>query len=757
MRTDIDYDVVQLERAHSDHVYGSSFGPKFGLREIIGILRRGWRLPFFGCLIGGALAVAYILSQPTLYTSTARILVDRSMNRYLQTNKLIDQPTFDQAELESQIHILSSESIIVPVVRTLNLAHDAEFVGPPQALGPKIEASIRELIGSAFRSIGLGPDEQLVTEAVLERVAVDVFVKRLSVFRQDVANVITVSFSSEDPVKAAKIANAVAETYLASSLEAKTKSTKLATQWLEDRLMELKVQAIEADRTLQNYKIANNLLDAEKGLRSADELSTQQTQLNAARLAMADAKARFERLQQTISEGVPTETVTDALNNSVIVRLRSQYLDLAAKASEIESRVGPEHLAVARLHERMNELQASIRAEEQRLAGSYASEYQIAKARESELATAVSKLQGEANKKSQAQVTMRDIESSTESFRQLYGTFLQRFQEISTNQTQNIAVQDARIVTKAAPPLVKSSRKAAVVLAGCLMFGLFLGAGAAIARELMADVFRTPNAVREITGMHCVVLPAVKPLRKLAAPFSGGTKSALIEEVVLDEPYSRFTETLRNVKALINSAGHVHNAKVIGVVSSVPKEGKTIIAANLAALMIATSGGRTLLIDGDLHLRLLTARLAPDAREGLLEALVDPSRLAALVHKRKHSGLDVLPCVLTRRIPNAAELLGSPQMEQLLGAARKAYDIIIIEIPPIMSVVDIKLVERFIDRFIFVIEWGQTKRSLVLEALSEAQVIRERLIGFVLNKADPVALRNIESYKGDKFGDYYEG
>ena len=96
-------------------------------------------------------------------------------------------------------------------------------------------------------------------------------------------------------------------------------------------------------------------------------------------------------------------------------------------------------------------------------------------------------------------------------------------------------------------------------------------------------------------------------------------------------------------------------------------------------------------------------------------------------------------------------------MEQLLAAARKVYDYIIIEIPPIMSVVDVIMIERFIDRFIFVVEWGQTKRSLVLEALSEAQIIRERLIGMVLNKADPIALRNIEAYKGDKFEDYYEG
>jgi succinoglycan biosynthesis transport protein ExoP len=207
---------------------------------------------------------------------------------------------------------------------------------------------------------------------------------------------------------------------------------------------------------------------------------------------------------------------------------------------------------------------------------------------------------------------------------------------------------------------------------------------------------------------------------------------------------------------LINTAQLGDGVKVIGVVSSVPKEGKTTIAANLAALLIVSSGARTLIIDSDVHLRNLTARLAPDAREGLIEALADPSRLSMLVCRRGRSGLDVLPCVLSARLPNAADLLGSPEMDQLLTAARKAYDYIVIEIAPIMSVADMKMIERFIDRFILVAEWGQTKRSLVLEALSEADAIRKRIIGIVLNKADPMALRTIEAYKGDKFRDYYQ-
>src|SRR6267378_4305272 len=327
--------------------------------------------------------------------------------------------------------------------------------------------------------------------------------------------------------------------------------------------------------------------------------------------------------------------------------------------------------------------------------------------------------------------------------------------EINTIQTETIPVQNARILTKAAPPQHKSSKKAAAVVAGSIMVGLFLGAGAAVAREWAADVFRTPQAVEEVTGIPCVVLPMVQPNLERTASFQGRAKSMLVEEFVLDAPFSRFTEELRNVKALISTTQLGDGVKVIGVVSSVPKEGKTTIAANLAALMIASSGARTLIIDGDVHLRLLTAKLAPDAREGLIEALVDPSRLATLVSKRKRSGLDVLPCALSTRLSNAAELLGSPEMEQLLATARKTYDYIVIEIAPIMSVVDLKMIERFIDRFVFVVEWGQTKRSLVLEALSEAEIVRERLIGIVLNKADPFALRSIEAYKGKKFRDYY--
>jgi succinoglycan biosynthesis transport protein ExoP len=727
----------------SEYVYGSpagpvapSPGPSMGIMDILGTLRRGWRFPLFGCLIGVTLGVCYILFVPTLYKSSARILLDRSVTKYLQTNKIADDPTYDDAEIASQVYILSSESIAVPVVRSMKLAHDSEFVGPPNSGDgyiSKMNRLLERFIGRNDHS-----DVTIDPEAAREETAVENFLKRLTVYREDVANVISVTFASEDPNKAANIANVIADTYIATSLENKLKSMKLVSQWLQDRLAELKAQAENADRALQNYKIANNLVNTGKGLLNNEQLANLNTQLTNARVALTEAKARLDSVNQTGSEGM-----AGAAANDVLTKLRLEYRELASKASELEVSVGPGHFAVVKLHKRMDELGKSIRDEEQRIAESYANEYQIAKTRESELSAAMARLVGEAGTSSQAQVKMRELESSADTLRNLYNSFLQKYKEINTIQTETIPVQNARILTRAAP-LYRSSKKAAAVLAGSIMAGLFLGAGAAVAREWAADVFRTPKVVENVTGIPCVVLPIIQP-----------HQARTVEEFVLDAPYSRFTETLRNLKALINTGPLGDGSKVIGVVSSVPKEGKTTVAANVAALLIASSGARTLIIDSDVHLRQLTARLAPDAREGLIEALVDPSRLPALVLKRRRSGLDVLPCALSARLPNAAELLGSPEMEQLLAVARTAYDYVVIEIAPIMSVVDMKMIERFIDRFIFVVEWGQTKRSLVLEALSEAEIIRERIAGVVLNKADPVSLRLAEAYKGDRYGDYY--
>jgi len=744
-----------------DHSYsearyepGAGASSTLNIADMLRALRRGWRYPVYGLLIGLAAAAAYVVVIKVPYKSSARILIDRSVSRYLQTNKIVDQPTFDESEIASQVYVLTSDSVILPVVRELKLTEDREFVSPRSNGGvtlldhlSKLKQLLLKLVG--WNAAGENPDP--------ERVAAEALLKRLTVQREDVANVINVTFESQDAEKAAEIANAVVDTYIATSLDAKLKSTKGVAQWLQERLSELKVQATDAERALQDFKVAHNLLTQSSGPQSTELLANLKSQLANARIAVAEAKERLDLIHRSGGEGLSTALEADALlnparsgkinyalNNTDLAKLRSQYRDLLARESELKARVDPKHGALVKLRDRIEIVRESIRSEENRIADIYENEYQVARARESELAASVAKLAADTGGGSQVQVTMRELESSAETLRNLYNNFLQKLKEVNTAQSESMPVQNARIITRAAPPLSKSPKKPLVISAGSIMLGLFLGVGFVLGREWLADVIRTPKALEQLSETKSVVLPMVEG------------KSTLLEEYVLDEPYSRFAEALRNVKAMVDAAQGGSGAKVVGIISSVPDEGKTVVAANLASLVIASSCARTLLIDSDLHLRKLTATLAPDAKEGFIDALENPSKLSQFVVKRPRSGLDVLPCASPVRIPNASELLGSPEMGELLAAARTSYDYIVIEIAPIMSVVDLKTIERFVDAFVFVVEWGKTKRSLVVDALSEADVIRDRLVGAVLNKADLAALRQIESYKGEKFRSYYQ-
>src|SRR5256885_8104248 len=170
------------EYPDGSYTAGSGARPSIGATDILESLRRGWRFPLYGLLIGLALAAVAFVYIPTPYKSSARILVDRSVSRYLQTNKISDQPTFDEGEIGSQVYVLSSDSVVVPVVRSLDLAHDKEFVGLPKMGGARISDYLGDLKRLVLKSVGANAGEATDPEqAALERAAAEAVVKRLTV------------------------------------------------------------------------------------------------------------------------------------------------------------------------------------------------------------------------------------------------------------------------------------------------------------------------------------------------------------------------------------------------------------------------------------------------------------------------------------------------------------------------------------------------------------------------------------------------
>jgi succinoglycan biosynthesis transport protein ExoP len=715
------------------------------IADLLGIARRHWLLIVAGTILGLICASIIVTIMPPIYKASSRITFERTLPRYMQTNKVSNDPIIEDYDALGQAYVISSESVLLQVVRSLSLASDPDFAGGGGKHSETLGSRVRDLFRSTAEALGLSEkkaeDQSIDPRKDPEKIAFDSVVRNLTVSREDVASVMTIAFSWKDPVKAATIANAIVDTYISDSIADKMKSTNVARRVVQERVEELKQQVKDADRALFEYKAANKILGTEFLMLSHGQLNVVQTQMTNAQLAMAEAKGRMDRIA-----GDPDASANLAPDNEIIKKLRGELVDLSIRANDIEKLVGKDHLAVVKVRDRMEELRQAIATEQRRIAGSFGKDYELARARYDELAAAASQVISSEGANSNAQARVRELEGAAETLRGLYTRMLQQFSEMNRVEAQPSITPDVRVLTRATPPSeTEYSKKRLLILAGGSVLGLLLGGATVLARNFPFGVFRTSQQVTYATGLSCAVLPEILSADEQASLTNG--------EYVLHWPFSRFAQTLRSIWATINIAQRESGAKVVCVISSNPGEGKTTVAINLAAHFGLHSTARVLLIDADSHRKSLTNRIAPDARIGLKEALGEPTALAKFVVRKERLNLDALPCPV--RMPNAAELLGAPEMEQLIEVAREAYDLVIIEAPPMAAVVDYKMIARHCNGFIFVVEWGKTSQRLVLECLSDASTVLDRVLCVVLNKADPAALRSIEYYKGEKFHGYY--
>ena len=712
------------------------------IADIVGIARRGWFYIAAGTVVGLLCALMVLAGIPPTYKASSRIVFERTLPRYLQTNKVTNEPIIEDVDTLGQTYVISSEDILMHVIRALSLASDPDFVGGNDGQTPT--SRIRGLFRKMGQALGLSrnsTDAEDRSRDHLERIALDTLVRNLTVSREDVQSVISVAYSWKDPAKAAAIVNAIVDGYIERSVASKIKSTKMAGEVVQERLDELRQQIKDADHALLAYKAANNLVGSDQLTLTHGQVGILQTQLTNARLAMADAKVRMERIDDSSNEDA-----TLAPDNELIKKLRAELMDLSARANDIEKLVGKDHQAVIKIRNRMDEVRQAIVSEQRRVAGSFGKEYQLARARYDELSAAVAQTVSSEGVNSNKQAQLREFETTSESLRMLYNRMLQQAGESNKVEAEPQITPDARVLMRATPPLqTESSKKRVLIFAGGSVMGLLMGGALLLIRNFPFGVFRTPAQVTHATGLTCVILPEIVDSKERASLAAG--------EYALDEPYSRFAQVMRSIGTTISIAQRVARSKVICIVSSNPGEGKTTTAMNLAAHLGQRS--RVLLIDADFYRQSLTNSIASDARAGLKEALEKPASLASFVVRKDNLNLDVLPCPLRDRLPDPSELLETEGLERLIKVAREAYDLVIIEVPPMAAMVDYKIVARHCDGFILVVEWGKTSQRLVMECLSEASELLDRVLCVILNKADPYALKSIEHYKGDRFHAYY--
>jgi succinoglycan biosynthesis transport protein ExoP len=738
--------------------------PQELLEHLLGIVRRQYAVILFVGVLTMALALIYVVTATPRFVAVATMFIDRGkVQPFSQQQLLIDSP-IDSTAIESQIEIIKSDAVALSVINNLHLTDDPEFGGPiSKAAGTKL--------GFFSGLFHLGGQS---SSSDLSRNVLESFKQRVSATRVGYSFVIAISFISDKPERAAQIANSIVEAYINDQLEARYEVTRRANVWLQGRLEELERQTATSDRAVADFKAKNNLVDVGKG-QSADEQMVSQlnTQLLEARAQTSTAKARLDRIDQIITAGNDaqvTGTVAETLNNGIISQLRTRYLELVNREADLSARVGSNHLAVVNMQRQIREIKNSILDELKRIFETYKSDFEIAKQRQADVEKRLASAVSDSQSAGQAQGALNELESKAKSYHSLYDNLLQRYTELT--QQESLPMTEARFVTRASPPQGKAYPKTRLVLAGALFAGLALGFGVGFLREMLDSVFRTTKQVVAALNTNCLaVIPLAEGTPASSSSEVPGQKLQLepaglrtiirrssIMWTVNDTPLSRFAEAVRAVKLAVDLSVK-EKSKIIGITSAIPDEGKSTISANLA-LLTAQVGARVLLVDGDLRNPSLSRALAPGAKCGIFDVISGQSSLEEVVWTDPSTGLAFLPAIMPFRLTHSNEFFSSDLTKLFFKELRHKYDYIIVDLSPLVPVIDVRATTDLMDAYVLVVEWGRTKIKLVEHALSEAETVYENLLGVILNKANMDKVHRYDGYlegyyRNKHFARYY--
>ena len=713
------------------------------------VRRRALVITVFSLLMSIA-GAAYFFMVPAPYAAVATLEIDTRRFHLFQHPENLGEKLIDSsAAVESQLEVMKSENILLKVSEKLHLTNDPEF-----ARGYTIP-----IFGSLLA-------RESIPQSTRTQNTIHVLQSGLTVKRLGMAYIIEIKYQSIHSERAAQVANAIAEAYIADQLDAKYEATRQGSKYLEGRLAELRALVEDAQKAVIGYKTKNNLVEDSQGrLITEQQLTELNRQLATARTKKIEIQAQLDRIRKILNKDSSDSAIVNVTgdivnNNPLIAKLRAQYLETASRESEWSEKYGRNNLAVVNLQQNMRAVRGAIRDELKRVEDLLNNDYEVASASEKNIEAQLQKAFLQSQSSDTAQVKLRQLEASAQEYKKLYDNFLSRHTEAVEQQAYPYT--EARLITRATPPAHRTYRKTLLVVALFPFAGLFLGVGIGAIREFMDRGLRTSSQVEAALGMNCLSLIPLREngqantswLKYLSAgliPSQTSNQTQRFGAVnVIDQPFSQFAESIRSVKMAIDMNGDATEAKVIGLTSSVPNEGKTTISTELAK-GIAQAGAHVILVDCDFRNPSLSRTIAPSSTCGILEVLTNKVPLEESMWKHPSTKLVFLPASINLRVANSSEILASTAMKKLFEELRQRYDYVIVDLPPLAPLVDVRPTGQFIDGYVFVVEWGKTSGAVAQHALNTVAHIREKFFGAVLNKVD---MSQMSLYDGNKAGFY---
>src|SRR5690242_5354669 len=731
------------------------------------------------------LAVLYVARKPDYFEAQARVQVKPEDNSTL-TGKTpyLYTASEDSIYFNTQLQILTSPGLMRRVVRTLDLEHNPDFFKGTNAQNRSTWRTILEMVGVRQRSasepakvdelpltassVAPATSHEDLTEAkrlapyvavILSGLKVEPVKESRGYYKE--TSLIDIRYSHTDPQVAAKVVNAIADTYVYSNLEKKTETNSSTGTFLQKRIAELQQQIRTDEERLVNYARNNQIISLDPNQNTVVErLAGLNRQLLDAENERKTAEAAFKAASapgaaEALAEG-DAKQISDL--DGKLNELRQKRVQLLVEATEEAPEVKEVDQQIAELSSQLKDLRGR---KSTNLLTVLETRYKQTLDREGSLRKSFEQQRAETLSQNEAAINYRIIQQEIETNKQLLNGLLQGAKEndvVLAGKPNNISILDYALT----PDGPVGPNRARTVLAA---FFLSIGAGLGLALllEYLDDTVHSTEEVER--GLHLpalAVIPSVgAAVRRHVIPGmtalqkTNGNNGDHAELLMNVDGRSPLAEAYRHLRTsvLLSTAGRA--PKSLLVTSSLPGEGKTTTAVN-TAISLAQTGASVVIIDADMRRPRLQSIFDMHGQEGLSSILssdVSEDEMLSMVRSDEDSGLSVLTSGPIP--PNPAELLGSDQMRRLIAALQAKYTHVVVDSPPVSSFTDGVLISTMVDGVLLVVHGGKSSRHIVRRSKQLLSDVGAKIFGVVLNNVNLQShdYYYYQSYYGQK---YYE-
>lgn len=667
------------------------------------------------------LGVLYCIAKTPRYEAVADLAINPEGSNSLDMGDITSSLGggglgFDE-KLQTQVRVLKSKSLAWTVIRELRLDRQPTFVGHRKFIffGPRLVSKTPEQI----EQTDSGRRNQLLAS----------FNASLTVEAIPRTQAVEVTFRNADPVLAREVVNHLVSAYTQRTFMTRYDDTMKASNWLSGQMTQLKSSVEESQAKLSDFQKQTGIFGTDEN----DNLVLSKLGDLSQELTDAEADRIMKEAQYRVAQSADPELIGTIVPDSVLPVLRGEQADLKSQLAQAKSEYGPRYPKVIQLSAQLDQVDKALQKEIADIQERFRTAYQISSGTEKQMRAAFDQQRQLATEMSSGLDKYGVLKREVESNNDLYDDLQKKLREAGVIASLKAMTVDpidlALLPTKPVEPNVP------LVLALSIVFGMGLGVAFAFAAESLDTVIHSTEEIEALTLVPLFgVIPHVKFGRmkpKSKVPEAEGKESGDVFLITLQRPQSHAAEAYRALRTAILLASAGAPPKTILITSAAPGEGKTTTSVNLS-IALNQRGHRVLLIDADLRRGALGAQLKVPTNFGLSGSITGAGNWRdAVVELPEVPNLFVLQSGL--RPPNSAELLGSPQMHNLLEECKAEYDHVVIDSAPSLLVTDAVLLAQWADMVILVSRIGVTSRVALQRTCTLLRTGNANLSGIVAN------------------------